>query len=118
MRPPRCAVLAAAVVAVSITASGCVGPATTDAAYRGKAVHAADAAQSAVQTAVLTTNGLLGGRILGAYGEVVLSTAEEELSSGQQAFDSIQPPDDAVSDKLRDTLDPMLSSASSDLTDL
>src|SRR3954451_21262855 len=103
MRPPRCAVLAAAAVAVSVTASGCVGPATTVAAYRGKAVHAADAAQSAVQTAVFTAKGMLGDRILGAYGEVVLSTAEQDLSSVQQSFDSIQPPDDVASDKLRNT---------------
>jgi hypothetical protein len=117
MRRRHCR-LPAAMVAVSVTVAGCVGPATTGAAYRGKAVHAADAAQSAVQTAVLTTKGMLGGRMLGTYGEVVLSNAEQDLESVQQSFDSIQPPDLSTSDKLRNGLDPVLSTASSDLTDL
>jgi hypothetical protein len=55
---------------------------------------------------------------LGAYGEVVLSNAEQDLESVQQSFDSIQPPDLSTSDKLRNGLDPVLSTASSDLTDL
>jgi hypothetical protein len=106
------------VVVAALMLAGCVGPATTDAAYSGKAIHAAGAAESAVQTAVLTARGQLAGRILNAYGDTVIGNVEEDMSSVQNSFDSIQPPDDAASDKLRDTLDTMLSSAASDLGDL
>jgi citrate synthase len=114
----RAIALGAALPIAAVLLSGCVGPATTDAAYRGKAVHAADAAQSAVQTAVLTSKGQLAGKILGAYAETVLSNAEDSMSSVQNSFDSIQPPDDSKSDKLRNGLDSLLTSASSDLSDL
>jgi len=117
MNPVRSASVAL-VAGGSLLLSGCVGPATTDAAYSGKAVHATDAAESAVQTAVLTTNLLLRGRIFGSYADVVLSTVEQDVSSVQNSFDSIQPPDDAVSDKLRNGVDALLTSGASDLTDL
>jgi hypothetical protein len=117
MRPLRAAIVAV-LVAGSPMLPGCVGPATTDAAYRGKAVHAADAAQSAVQTAVLTARGQLDGRVLSPYGRVVLSNVEQDMSSVQGSFDSVQPPDDGVADQLRNTLDKLLTRAASDLTEL
>lgn len=109
-------VVMTAVAAFMLT--GCVGPATTVAAYRGKAVHAADAALSEVQTAVLTTNGLLDGRILQSYAETVISASEEAMTSVQGSFDSIQPPDDPSADALRNDLDTSLTSAASDVSDL
>jgi ABC-type glycerol-3-phosphate transport system substrate-binding protein len=113
----RRAGLVAAVAACCLVTS-CVGPATTAAAYRGKAVHAADAALSEVQTVVLTTSGLLRGRILQAYAETVISASEEAITSVQGTFDSIQPPDNTSSDALRKALDTLLTSGSSDVSDL
>lgn len=107
---------AAATAALLTTA--CVGPATTVAAYRGKAVHAADAALSEVETAVLTTTGMLRGKVLQSYGETVISSSEEAMSSVQGTFDSIQPPDAASSDKLRQRLDTLLTKGSGDVSDL
>jgi hypothetical protein len=114
-KPPVVASVAAAAI---IGLTGCVGPATTVAAYRGKVVHAADAALSQEQTAVLTIDGLLRGRVLQAYAETVVSKSEDAMSSVQGAFDSIQPPDDRSSDALREKLDTMLSNGSSDVSDL
>ncbi len=82
------------VVASALLLAGCVGPATTTAAYRGKAVHAADAAVSELETVVLTSGAVLDGKMLQAYAETVVSEAEDALSSVQGSFDSIQPPDD------------------------
>jgi hypothetical protein len=116
MRWPRVPI--AALAASSFVLAGCVGPATTIAAYRGKAVHASDAALSEVETAVLTTRALLGGRVLQAYAETLISTSEASMSSVQGTFDSIQPPDSSASDALRKDLDAILSSGASDLSDL
>ena len=98
--------------------AGCVGPATTVAAYTGKAVHAAQAAQSEVQTAHLATQQRLRGRLQQAYLETMLSASEDAMSSVQNSFDSIQPPDNKVADKVRDDLDPLLSDASDALSQL
>jgi hypothetical protein len=98
--------------------SGCVGPATTVAAYKGKALHAAGDALSQVETAVLAADSLLSGRLMQPYTEVVISQAETDLSSIQNSFDSIQPPNSADSDKLRSTVDAMLSDGLTSLSEL
>ncbi len=104
--------------AALLALTGCVGPATTVAAYRGKAVHAADAALSEVQTVVLTTRALLRGRVLQSYAATVISASEEAMASVQGTFDSIQPPDNPSSDALRKKLDGFLSTSSGDVSDL
>lgn len=106
------------VVASALLLAGCVGPATTTAAYRGKAVHAADAAVSELETVVLTSGAVLDGKMLQAYAETVVSEAEDALSSVQGSFDSIQPPDDTVSDQLRTEVDDLLTTGLGDLSDL
>jgi hypothetical protein len=106
------------VVAAALALAGCVGPATTAAAYRGKAVHAADAAVSELETVVLTSGAVRDGNMMQAYAETVVSEAEDALSSVQGSFDSIQPPDDTVSDQLRSEVDDLLSAGVGDLSDL
>jgi hypothetical protein len=106
------------VVASALVLAGCVGPATTTAAYRGKAVHAAGAAVSELETVVLTSGAVLHGKIMQAYAETVVSEAEDALSSVQGSFDSIQPPDDTVSDQLRTVVDDLLTAGLGDLSEL
>src|SRR5690349_3217036 len=98
--------------------TACVGPATTTDAYRGKVVHASDAALSEVRTVTLAARSLVDGRLFTAYADVLISDAEESLSSVQGQFDSIQPPDDHVSDELRDALDTLLSAGLGEVSTL
>jgi ElaB/YqjD/DUF883 family membrane-anchored ribosome-binding protein len=108
----------AAALACALLTASCVGPATTVSAYQGKAVHTVEAAISEMQTVVLTTNAYLKDRLWYAYAEAVVSKAEDNLSSVQSQFDSIQPPHSTKSDQLRATVDRMLSAAVSTLGDL
>jgi hypothetical protein len=98
----------AALLAVAVLA-GCVGPARTVDSYRGKALRAAHDAVSQLETARLTVETMLAGRLQHLYTERVLSDSEDALSSIQQSFDSIQPPNDKTADKLRSDLDTILS---------
>jgi len=109
---------AIASLAIALVLSGCVGPATTTAAYRGKVVHATDAALSEVRTVALAGRALLHGRMFQPYAEVMISGAEDALSSVQSQFDSIQPPDDKISDKLRSALDTLLTSGLGEVSDI
>jgi hypothetical protein len=106
------------IVASALVLAGCVGPATTTAAYRGKAVHAADAAVSELETVVLTGTAVLDGKMMQAYAETVVTESEDALSSVQGSFDSIQPPDDSVSDQLRSEVDELLTAGLGDLSEL
>jgi hypothetical protein len=98
--------------------SGCVAPAPTTADYEAKAAMTADAAVSEVRTAVLAADAYAEDGMTAAYLETVLVDAEESMSSVQQTFDSVQPPDTPAADDLRSTLDPLLAEAGSGLTDL
>jgi hypothetical protein len=108
----------AAVVAGAAILAACVGPATTAASYRGKALRAANDALSQAETVALTTRELLAGRVLVRYADVVFSTSENSLTSIQGSFDSIQPPNNDNSDKQRDALDQALTAAASAAADI
>ena len=101
----------------SVAAAGCVLPARSTAAYRGKAVATTTAAQTAVQTAVFEADLASRGRVTAAGASVTFSDAETDAEGAQAAFDSIQPPD-SVSDSLRNRLDNILSDAVDALTTL
>lgn len=113
-RLPLAGVAAAAVLALS----GCVGPAGTTQIYEGKAVRTANDSLSALQTALLTVQTSERGRLTQAYLETMLSKAEDTFSSIQHTFDSIQPPDTARADQLRDSLDKLLSDGADGLAQL
>jgi uncharacterized lipoprotein YmbA len=113
----RAAAPVAALLAV-LALSGCVGPARTTHTYREKAVMAAQAGQSDVETALLSVDVGLGGRLPHAYLETVLSQSEDAFTSVQSQFDSIQPPDTATADHLRESLDSLLSSGADGLAQL
>jgi hypothetical protein len=111
----RAAVL---LLAGSMMLGGCVGHARTTGAYRGKASHSAEEAASALQTALLAVQTSAKGNLLDAYLEIVLSQAEDDFSSIEQQFDSIQPPNTAEADKLRSRLDDLFTKGSNTLSEL
>jgi hypothetical protein len=98
--------------------SGCVGPARTTNTYEGKAVRSANDSLSALQTALLCVRTSEQGRLTQPYLETVLSKSEDSFSSVQTTFDSIQPPNTARADRLRDTLDQLLSDGSDGMAQL
>jgi len=83
-----------------------------------KARHSAKAAASALQTALLAVQTNRKGNMLATYLDTVISQAEDDFSSVQQQFDSIQPPHADESDRARDTLDAMLVKGSDTLSQL
>jgi hypothetical protein len=97
--------------------AGCVLPARSTDAFRGKALATSTTVESAVGTAVLTGELATRGRITAAYASVGFSEAETDASGAQTAFDSIQPPN-AASDRVRAELDPILSDAVDTLTSM
>jgi len=105
-------------VTIALATSACVGPATTIAAYEGKARRAAQDALSAVNTALLGVRIHERGSLLENYFETMLSQTEDDISSVQNSFDSIQPPNSKSSDKLRDQLDNLLSDGVSGIAQL
>lgn len=99
-----------ALVLVTVLASGCVSPSRTDRDYQLKAGNTAKAAASSVATALLGAD--LGGeqKATGPFLSVLLRNAEEDTSSVQNTFDSVQPPSRA-SDQLRSAVDQVLADA-------
>jgi hypothetical protein len=107
----------AALIAV-LAVSGCVGPARTTHAYESKAVRTANDSLSALQTALLCVQTSQRGRLTQAYLETMLSKSEDSFASIQNTFDSIQPPDTAGADQLRDSLDKLLSDGADGMAQL
>jgi hypothetical protein len=96
----------------------CVGPASTTSKYLGKAGHTAAEALSHLETARLSVESSLRGRMLHPYLETTLSEAEDSFSSVQRTFDSIQPPESEQADKVRDKLDQVLTDGADGLAQL
>lgn len=107
-----------AAVSLVVVLAACVGPAPTSEDYLGKARHSAKAAVSALQTALLAVEANRKGNMLATYLDTVISQAEDDFSSVQQQFDSIQPPHADESDRARSTLDDMLVKGSDTLSQL
>lgn len=97
-----------------LSVTGCVrhpiGPASDDAAFADKARTTAEAALSSVETVRLLADTADDGNAFGNYVDVSLSEQEDTLDAVQSGFRSIQPPGPA-SDRVRDDVDSMLSSA-------
>jgi hypothetical protein len=87
-----------------------VGPARTFDSYERKASNTAKTTLSAVQTGRLGAQVAKHDDTFAPYLAVLVSNAEDEASSAQSTFDSVQPPNDK-SDNLRDDLDPLLTRA-------
>jgi hypothetical protein len=94
-----------------------VGPARTFEDYEDKAATTAEAALSAVSTTMLAAQTGTDGKAWGPYLSVLVSAQEDEISSVQSTFASVQPPD-ARSDALRLQLDDILAPAVDHVTDV
>jgi hypothetical protein len=112
--------LAAAIggIGVALVVAGCVGPARDTPTYQSKAVRTATDSRSALQTALLSVQTSLRGRLMQAYLETMLSNSEDSFSSIQATFDSIQPPDSRQADQLRNSLDNLLEDGSTGMAQL
>jgi hypothetical protein len=96
---------------------GCVGPARTTDDYTRKASTSVHDVHSAVETARLGVDAVAHDRTTGPYASVLLGQAEEQASSVQTTFDSVQPPNERA-DRLRDEVDVLLTQAVSVLGDV
>lgn len=99
--------------ALAVALAACVqpvGPARTSDSYEHKAKHTAKTALSSVETGRLGAQAAKHDDTFAPYLAVLVSNAEDEASSAQTTFDSVQPPNDR-SDNLRDDLDPLLTRA-------
>jgi hypothetical protein len=103
--------------AVVLSCSACVAPARSFDAYEGKAAAAAATAQSAVETALLTVEVADRDGLFAPNVSILVQEAEEEASSAEGAFSSMQPPDPA-SDRLRAELEALLGPAVDGLAQL
>jgi hypothetical protein len=103
-------------VALAVLPS-CVGPALWYDAYEGKAGATAEQMVSTVETARFVALVASSGKALSAYVGVTLTDAEHDASAVTGAFESIQPPN-ADADRLRAQLDPLLSKATSTISQM
>jgi hypothetical protein len=104
--------------AAACCVAGCVAPAPTLSAYEGKAAKTAQAALSEVETARLAVQTATAGRLPQPTLETALGDSEDAVSSVQQSFDSVQPPDTPDADRLRSVLDDLLAASSDGLAQL
>jgi hypothetical protein len=109
------AILTASLVTSVVT--GCVSPSRTDRDYELKAGNTAKAVASSVATAVLGADAAGRHRATGPYLSVLMGMAEKDALAVQSTFDSVQPPD-AAADRLRSTVDDLLGSATTGLTEM
>lgn len=98
-------------------AAGCVSPSRTDRDYELKAGSTAKAVASSVATVILGADAAKRHKATGNYLSVLIGSAEKDALSVQATFDSIQPPDGAA-DTLRGTVDDLLASATTGITEM
>jgi hypothetical protein len=87
----RRAAIGLALLCVVVVGS-CVGPARTAQDYRLKASSTAGSVRGAVETARLGVLAAARGRITANYLSVLIGGAEDDASSAQSTFESIQSP--------------------------
>jgi hypothetical protein len=102
---------------LALLTASCVSPSRTDRDYELKAGNSAKAVASSVATALLGVEAARRHRATGPYLSVLLGSAEEDASSVQSQFDSVQPPS-VHADAQRAELDDLLSQAVEGLAQL
>ncbi len=115
-RAAATALFTLALLLVAVLSSGCVGPAKNRSVYEAKAANSLENALSAVETTRFTIDLALANRAFGPYQSVTIEDAEEDVSTAQGHFDSIQPPD-RTSDALRAEMGELLGRASDAVED-
>ena len=116
--PPKSGGFLGAAAALAVVLVACVqpvGPARTFDSYEHKAKSTAETALSSVETGRLAARTAKHDDTFAPYLAVLLSDAENEATSGQSTFDSVQPPNNR-SDRLRDRLDALLTRATDALS--
>jgi hypothetical protein len=86
------------------TLTGCVGPARTDDAYRGKAATTLDAVRSSIETGIVGAHAAARHDLPAAYVSILMAEAEDDASAAQATFASIQPPSGRSDGSRRRTL--------------
>ena len=104
-------VVACAGLVSTSTLSACVGPARTFAVYEAKAVVSVEQASSAVQTVRVASSLALADRNFAPYLSETMHDAEEDVTTAEGHFSSIQPPD-ARLEALRSQAKELLTRAS------
>jgi hypothetical protein len=104
-------------VLLLVLTTACVSPSRTDRDYELKAGNSAKAVASSVATALLGVQAAKEHRAPGPYLSVLLAGAEEDASSVQSQFDTVQPPSERA-DAIRKQLDDVLSAALDTLAEL
>ena len=107
----------AVVVALLAIGAACAGPARTHNDFQLKAKSTAETTLSAIGTTQLVVRLAADDRAFANYLSVLIGDAEEEASSAQSTFDSIQPPNED-SDALRSQLGDLLSTANDTIADI
>jgi hypothetical protein len=97
-----------------LTASSCVGAAKSFDVYEAKATHSVQQALSALETVRAAMDQAAADRSFGPTLSSTMHDAEEDVSTAQGHFESIQPPD-ARSDALRSEAGDLLSRAADDV---
>jgi hypothetical protein len=110
VRPLRAALLV-------LVLTGCVSPSFDDRDYELKAGNTAKSVASSVATAILGADAARRHQATGPYLSVLIGSAEKDALSVQSTFDGVQPPD-AAADALRGTVDDLLSSAATGLSEM
>ncbi|MGC0337888.1 hypothetical protein [Streptomyces sp. SLBN-8D4] len=105
-----------ALIAVTLMA-GCAGSSRTDEDYLSKAANTAEAAASAVNTALIGVHAAGRGNVTGPYISTLLGEAESDLLACQDTFESRQPPSEKA-DAVRERLGKVLDEAADALADL
>lgn len=108
---------AVAVLLTGALLTGCVSSSRNDRDYELKAGNTAKSVASSVATAILGADAARRHKATGNYLSVLIGLAEKDALSVQATFDSIQPPD-AAADTLRGTVDDLLASATTGLTEM
>ncbi len=93
-----------ALVLAALVSTACVGPSRTTADYERKVANTAEAAASAVESALLTVDAAADGRAPAPYVSLRLSEDEETVASVETAFRAVQPPDSDLDDLRSETL--------------
>ncbi|MEU5279370.1 hypothetical protein AB0G87_23510 [Streptomyces asoensis] len=101
----------------AVLVAGCAGSSRTDEDYRRKAANTAEAAASAVNTALIGVHAAGQDRTTGPYISVLLGEAESDLLAAQATFESRQPPSERA-DAVRERLGRVLDDAADALADL
>jgi hypothetical protein len=107
----------AVVVALVAIGAACAGPARTHNDFQLKAKSTAETTLSAIGTTQLVVRLAADDRAFANYLSVLIGDAEDEASSAQSTFDSIQPPNEE-SDALRTQLGDLLATANDTIADI